>query len=432
MIENVVYNKDRHHLEIGEGGGQGSEISVDNTTITKQGNVISVSSEVLDNIESRVIKVDGWRLTQNNFSDTDKQKLDNLQNYNDTPLKNEVSKKVDKVVGKELSSNDFTDSEKSKLAGLESSHFKGRYNTRAELEAIIGTSGDYAYLADNGTIVEQIWDAVNNAWTLAGGTHTGETPSSVKAKYESNPDTNCLTDALEANIIQAHNHSLNKDNPHRVTKTQVGLGNVDNTKDNVKKVDALNVIDKQLTSIPHEAVFKSFKLQANDVNGLGEVALGYSIGDGDRDVVYVTTIQGVTYCRTRVASAWMDKWIKVNAYPIQKGKVKVLNQTGVVVINVKDIVELKITRVTNLYCTIDVTVLNNVNMTYNYALHRSGLLRSRNDSKTFVKDETFRIEGDFYYDSRDFGIVKLLVNEDWYKCELIGDKENINYKITKE
>ena len=55
----------------------------------------------------------------------------------------------------------------------------------------------------------------------------------VKALYESNADTNNFSDAEKA-LLAAHTSAT--DNPHAVTKAQVGLSNADNTSDNVKNV----------------------------------------------------------------------------------------------------------------------------------------------------------------------------------------------------
>lgn len=93
--------------------------------------------------------------------------------------------------------NPYTDGEKSKLAGLEESKFKGQYGTLTELQTAYPSPsvGDYA---DVGSPVERyIEDA--GAWAL-GTIPSGETAASVKSKYESNVDTNPLTDTLLAKL----------------------------------------------------------------------------------------------------------------------------------------------------------------------------------------------------------------------------------------
>src|SRR5690606_11009157 len=94
-------------------------------------------------------------------------------------------------------------------------------------------------------------------WVIRAGESTELTPAQAKVLYESNPDTNAFTDDeksklasitsifttalktaydnavswISANGVNLLNHLSNKSNPHDVTASQVGLGNVDNTKD---------------------------------------------------------------------------------------------------------------------------------------------------------------------------------------------------------
>lgn len=71
----------------------------------------------------KVDKVEGMGLSQNSFTNEEKSKLANLQNYDDTEIKQDIEDlqngKVDKVSGKGLSQNDFTNALKTKLDGLE-------------------------------------------------------------------------------------------------------------------------------------------------------------------------------------------------------------------------------------------------------------------------------------------------------------------------
>ena len=78
-------------------------------------------SEIREALETKVDKEDGKGLSSNDFTDSEKQKLANLENYDDSELfgkingltenkadKTELENKVDKELGKGLSSNDFT------------------------------------------------------------------------------------------------------------------------------------------------------------------------------------------------------------------------------------------------------------------------------------------------------------------------------------
>jgi hypothetical protein len=92
--------------------------------------------------------------------------------------------------------NNYAAAEKGKLAGLDGNHFKGSYSSLTALQTAYpsASDGDYTYVGTAGTgEVNYIWDATDEQW-VAGGGGTAETPASVKAKYESNDDTNAYTD----------------------------------------------------------------------------------------------------------------------------------------------------------------------------------------------------------------------------------------------
>lgn len=85
---------------------------------------------------NKVDKVSGKALSTNDYTNAEKSKLAGLSNYNDTQVKSDITaantaigqlqtrvesvdnSKVDKVSGKGLSENDYTTAEKNKLAGL--------------------------------------------------------------------------------------------------------------------------------------------------------------------------------------------------------------------------------------------------------------------------------------------------------------------------
>lgn len=90
-----------------------------------------------EGLEGKVDKVSGKQLSTEDFTAEDKQKLDGLSNYDDTEIKANLEQvgilayeaamrssrneqyKVDKIEGKGLSTNDYTDEDKSKLEGLD-------------------------------------------------------------------------------------------------------------------------------------------------------------------------------------------------------------------------------------------------------------------------------------------------------------------------
>lgn len=154
----------------------------------------------------------------------------------------ELGRKVDKVEGKSLSRNDFNDDYKSKLDAVEDPLFLGRYPNIESLNNArpVGKSGEYAYVegVDNGTpiVYTYQWVELGNSWEIIHGASNEETPISVKQKYEANPNTNAFTDSHLNAVNQSILHAARTDNPHGVTKSQVGLGNVDNTSDMDKAV----------------------------------------------------------------------------------------------------------------------------------------------------------------------------------------------------
>ena len=90
----------------------------------------------------KVDKVSGKGLSANDFTDSEKQKLASLENYNDSGIlarlayaEDDITDletgKVDKVSGKGLSSNDFTNSEREKLASLNGRVFFGTCSSAA-------------------------------------------------------------------------------------------------------------------------------------------------------------------------------------------------------------------------------------------------------------------------------------------------------------
>ena len=97
--------------------------------------------------------------------------------------------------------NAFTDADKAKLAGLEGSKFRGLFASEAALPST-GNPGDYADV-DVGTgsnVVRYVWDDDDAQWVEQQGATPGETPASIKTKYEQNPDTNAYSDADKAKV----------------------------------------------------------------------------------------------------------------------------------------------------------------------------------------------------------------------------------------
>ena len=146
----------------------------------------------------------GKVLSSNDYTNVDKAKLGDLENFDPSGISAELETKVDKVTGKQLSTNDFSDSLRDKLAGLESSHYRGTFLTLAAVESGItdAVAGDYADV-DGGVgidVVRYIWDDDDSQWTPQTGEVAPVTAAQVKTLYESNPDTNAYGDAEKSKL----------------------------------------------------------------------------------------------------------------------------------------------------------------------------------------------------------------------------------------
>ncbi|MBQ4232657.1 MAG: hypothetical protein II699_05200 [Lachnospiraceae bacterium] len=104
---------------------------------------------------AKVDKITGKGLSTNDYTNSEKEKLASLYNYDDTSVRNLISTKVDKIEGKGLSANDFTNSEKSKLEALHN------YND-SELRAEVATKADKTEIPDvSEFITKSVSDLVN-------------------------------------------------------------------------------------------------------------------------------------------------------------------------------------------------------------------------------------------------------------------------------
>ena len=119
-------------------------------------------------------------------------------------------------------------------------HFRGYYQTISEITELEGHTGDFAYCAEdefkyvyNGEQWVKTDEAVPDQTVekttilpLMDGTATIGTDNRYAAGNHVHP-----TDTTRASVEALEAHTTNTSNPHNVTKTQIGLGNVDNTSD---------------------------------------------------------------------------------------------------------------------------------------------------------------------------------------------------------
>lgn len=135
-----------------------------------------------------------------------------------------------------------------------------------------------------------------------GGTDKWEKLGEYKAKMD-------LTPYAKAADLKAH--TGNKENPHGVTKTQVGLGNVDNTSDSTKANTAGNPI--------HDAIAK----KVNDDHIATTTSLGLIKAGTTSGKTYGVNVNASTGAAT-VSVPWTDQNVyqailptsDANAYPI--------------------------------------------------------------------------------------------------------------------
>lgn len=156
--------------------------------------------------------------------------------------------KVDKVEGKQLSTNDYTTDEKTKLAGIEDNALN-----QTSINNLIGTAinslsknsvglGNVDNTSDkNKPVSTATQTALDNKVDIVTGKSLvldTEITKLAGLKTQTELDTSISNAKKSGTDAQTaiNNHIKDTSNPHNVTKTQVGLSNVDNTADINKEV----------------------------------------------------------------------------------------------------------------------------------------------------------------------------------------------------
>ena len=138
--------------------------------------------------------------------------------YTITQVDNLLLNKVDKVSGKELSTNDFTNTYKSNVD--ENTIARHTHNNKIVLDTITSD-------------LITTWNTVNNKLDKTGDssdvTNTF-TQSTDMINLSSGEKLSISLGKIMKAISNLMSHILNVENPHNVTKTQVGLGNLDNVR----------------------------------------------------------------------------------------------------------------------------------------------------------------------------------------------------------
>lgn len=133
-----------------------------------------ISTATQTALDSKVDKVEGKDLSQEDFTTELKSKLDGLSNYDDSTITETLSNKVDKISGKGLSTNDYTAEEKAKLEGIEENANNYTHPTTAGNKHIPsgGTTGQMLVNTEDGTAewadvsskLQEKFDLLNTMW----------------------------------------------------------------------------------------------------------------------------------------------------------------------------------------------------------------------------------------------------------------------------
>ena len=150
-----------------------TDIGLDNVDNTSDDDK-PISTATQTALDSKVDKVEGKDLSQEDFTTELKSKLDGLSNYDDSTITETLSNKVDKISGKGLSTNDYTTEEKAKLEGIEENANNYTHPTTAGNKHIPsgGTTGQMLVNTEDGTAewadvsskLQEKFDLLNTMW----------------------------------------------------------------------------------------------------------------------------------------------------------------------------------------------------------------------------------------------------------------------------
>ena len=120
-------------------------------------------------------------------------KIDGM--YAPTPDPLTIATGIDALADKNI----MTDAQRDKLASLETSKFLGTFLTAGDIPTVGAISGNYADVDSGLPDVDTerwIYDVQEASFVKSISIPAGETSESIKSKYESNANTNALTDEL--------------------------------------------------------------------------------------------------------------------------------------------------------------------------------------------------------------------------------------------
>jgi len=174
--------------------------------------------------------------------------------------------------------NPFTTAEKSKLASIDAAHYGAPLQTQVQLTAITeaaATDKERRYVEDD--LSDYFYDEQAASGDLApddqtGGTGWwkqvavgGETPTSIKSKYESNADTNVFTDA-EKTAVATNSAKVG------ITPTQASNITTNNAKVGITPTQASNITTNNAkatnvsTNLDHTKTTTTVTITSSDGN----------------------------------------------------------------------------------------------------------------------------------------------------------------------
>ena len=196
-----------------------NDTTYSNATVSADGLMSKEDKSKLNNIESGannytlpadVVQDANYVHTDNNYTTTEKNKLAELSNYDDTAIINTLANKVDKVEGKQLSDENYSLSEKQKLEDL--SNYDDS-SILSELNNKVDNSRVLTDVPENAKFTDTTYSEITEAEINTGSASTLRTITARRVAFILGKVTTMINNAISA-----------------LTKTDVGLSNVDNVK----------------------------------------------------------------------------------------------------------------------------------------------------------------------------------------------------------
>ena len=259
---------------------------VGNATLTIQKNSSNIGTFTANATVNNTINVEVPTSTNDLINDSDFQtsedvnsaiSLHNSSNTAHSDIRQDISSIDELIPAQASSTNKLADKNfvNSSIA-TNTANFIGTFNSVAELEAYSGpvTNNDYAFVisedeSGNTSYDRYKYNSSEAEWLYEYTLNNSSFTSNQWAAINSGITTSKVTNY--------DNHLSNTDNPHSVTKEQVGLGNVDNTSDLSKPIstatqNALNAKQDTLTTqTAYTSKGTATKVPQITTNTLGQV-----------------------------------------------------------------------------------------------------------------------------------------------------------------